>query len=244
MNPSIASSEKKVGKLPSGKKGNLPATEKVRKTLLFCGILSSLLYVAMNVIGAMLYEGYNSASQVVSELSAVDAPTRLLWVLMGIVYTLLLAGFGWGIRQSAGGNRALRVVGALFLVYGVIGLFWPPMHQREVLAAGGATFTDTLHIVFAMVWGFFAVLSIGFGAAAFGKYFRLYSIATLLILVFFGVLTGLEAPQMEANQPTPYIGIWERINIGVYLLWVVVLAIKLLGHYNKTASIATQTKVK
>jgi hypothetical protein len=34
-----------------------------------CGILSSLLYVAMNVFVAMQWEGYSSASQAVSELS-------------------------------------------------------------------------------------------------------------------------------------------------------------------------------
>jgi hypothetical protein len=40
----------------------------VRKVLPVCGVLSSLLYVAMNVIAAMLYEGYHSASQTVNRL--------------------------------------------------------------------------------------------------------------------------------------------------------------------------------
>lgn len=42
------------------------------------------------------------------------------------------------------------------------------------------------------------------------------------------VLTVLDAPGIEANLLTPRIGVWERINIGVFLLWVVVLAITLL----------------
>jgi len=46
-----------------------------RKILLVCGILASLLYVAMNVIGAMMYDGYSSVSQTVSELSAIGAPS-------------------------------------------------------------------------------------------------------------------------------------------------------------------------
>jgi hypothetical protein len=41
-------------------------------------------------------------------------------------------------------------------------------------------------------------------------------------------LTGLAAPRVQANLPTPLIGIWERINIIGFLLWVVVLAIILL----------------
>ena len=54
---------------------------------LMCGIASSLLYVAMNVFVAMQWEGYSSASQTVSELSAIGAPTRTLWVTLAIVYT-------------------------------------------------------------------------------------------------------------------------------------------------------------
>jgi hypothetical protein len=39
-------------------------------------------------------------------------------------------------------------------------------------------------------------------------------------------------PGVGANQPTPLLGVWERINIGVFLLWMIVLAIVLLvrGH--------------
>lgn len=201
----------------------------LRKTLLTCGILSSLLYVVMNIVVPMWWEGYSSASRVVSELSAIDAPTRPLWVPLGIVYGILVTAFGWGVWTSARGNRALRVVGGLILAYGAICLVpWPPMHQREVLAAGGGTLTDTLHIVWSMAAVLLMLLAMAFGAAAFGQRFRLYSIATIVTLVAFGVLTGLDSPGVSANLPTHWIGVWERINIGVFLLWVVVLAITLL----------------
>ena len=62
-------------------------------------------------------------------------------------------------------------------------------------------------------------LAIGCGAAAFGKRFRLYSIASIVVLLAFGGLTFLEAPRLQANLPTPWIGLWERINISVFLLW-------------------------
>jgi hypothetical protein len=50
------------------------------------------------------------------------------------------------------------------------------------------------------------ILEIQFGAAAFGRRFRLYSIVTLVILVVFGVLTFRDAPGVGANLPTPWIG--------------------------------------
>jgi hypothetical protein len=48
------------------------------------------------------------------------------------------------------------------------------------------------------------------------------------VLLTFGALTFLEAPRLQSNLPTPWIGLWERINISVFLLWVVVLAALLL----------------
>jgi len=196
----------------------------MRKVLLVCGILSSLLYVAMNVIVPMQWEGYSLASQTVSELSAIGAPTRQLWLLLVIPYTLLVIAFGCGVWLSAARNRPLRIVGGLIIAHGVIGVFWPPMHLR------GAEFslTDTLHIVFAIVTVLIFMLEIGFGAAAFGKRFRLYSIATMLTLIVFGLLTGLDGPRIAANLPTPWVGVWERISIAAFMLWVVLLAIALL----------------
>jgi CubicO group peptidase (beta-lactamase class C family) len=102
------------------------------------------------------------------------------------------------------------------------------MHLRETLAAGGSTLSDTMHLVLASVTVLLMLLAIGVGAAAFGKRFRLYSIASLVILAVFGVLTFLDAPRVQANLPTPWAGVWERINVGMFLLWVVVLAATLL----------------
>jgi uncharacterized protein DUF998 len=195
---------------------------------LICGILASVLYFAMNVFIPLQRQGYSFASQVISELSAIDAPTRALWVPAGIAYSVLMIAFGWGVWHSAPGNRPLRVAGALIFVYSLIGLAWPPMHQREVVAAGGGTLTDTLHIVWSFACVAFMLAAIAFGTAALGKRFRLYSIATLAVLVAFGVLTGLDAPKLSTNLPTPLIGVWERVQIGVVIVWDMVLAIALL----------------
>lgn len=200
----------------------------MRRVLLTCGIAASLLYVAMNVFIPLQWPGYSFASRVISELSAVGAPTRSLWVPLGIVYTALMLAFGFGIWMSARGNRPLRVAGALIIAYSFIGLFWPPMHQRDVVAAGGGTLTDTLHIVWSAAWVAFMLAAIAFAATALGRGFRLYSIATLVILVAFGVLTAVDAPKLSTNLPTPLIGVWERIQIGVVILWDVVLAIAVL----------------
>lgn len=77
-------------------------------------------------------------------------------------------------------------------------------------------------------------LSIGFGAAAFGKGFRFYSIVTIIVFIVFGVLTFTEAPDVDKNLPTPYIGLWERINIAAFMVWILVFTNNLLQAEKKT----------
>lgn len=210
--------------------GSTGFLEKVllNKLLFACGILSSLLYVAANIFVPMQYPGYRLASHTVSELSAIGTPTRQLWVQLLSVYSILVVSFGWGIWRSAGNNRRLRTVGMLIALYAIVGIFWPPMHQRDVLAAGGGTLTDTFHIAFTFITVPLMLLVMGFSATSFGKTFRVYTIISLVMVIGFGVLTGLASPRMEADLPTPWMGVWERISIGAYMLWVVVLAIILL----------------
>jgi hypothetical protein len=203
----------------------------LRKGALICGILSSVLYVAVNIIVPAQWPEYSSMSFTVSELSAVHAPTRFLWNVLCTPYTLLMLAFAWGVWKLSEGNKRLRIAGKLLMVYSSLGLLWPfaPMHLRETLAAGGGTFSDTMHLTLATITEIIYLFALGFAAAALDRKFRIYSIITLILLSIFGTLTFLEAPNVSKNLPTPFIGLWERINIGLFLQWVIVLALILLG---------------
>jgi Protein of unknown function (DUF998) len=203
----------------------------LQRIFLVCGILSSALYLTLNIAVPFLYKGYDSISQTISELSAVDAPTRPLWIPFGILYSLLIMFFGLGVWKAARQNRPLRIAGGLLFLYGIIGQGWTfaPMHQRAVLAAGGETISDTFHVlIMAPLSALFMVLAMGFAAVAINKPFRNYSIFTILTLLLFGILTGIGAPKVEHNLPTPWLGVFERVMLGAFLLWVVVLAVILL----------------
>ncbi len=204
------------------------------KALLTCGILSSLWYIAINIFVPLNYSGYSATSLTVSELSAIDAPTRILWVLLALPYPLMFMLFGWGVLETSRGNRSLTITAGLIIVYSIFNFYWPPMHQREVIALGGGTLTDTLHIVWAMITLFLMMLIMGFGAVNLGMRFCFYTIATWAIFVGFGILTWLESPGIEKNLPTPWIGVWERINIGAFMFWIIVFAIILLRKEKNT----------
>ena len=196
-----------------------------RRAALACGIGSSLLYGWM--IGFIRYDGYSRLAQVPSELTAIGAPTQPLWAILGACYMSLVAILGWGIWKSAAGRSALRRTGALIIAYGALGLLWPcaAMHQREVLAAGGGTFSDTMHVALggAAVLLMFATMVVA--APAFGARFRAYTIVSIILLLAFGGLTFRDSPRLGEGLPTPLIGLWERICIATFLTWIVVLAI-------------------
>jgi hypothetical protein len=102
------------------------------------------------------------------------------------------------------------------------------MTQREELGAGGGTFSDTMHIVLSALTVLLILSQIGFGAAAFSKRFRFYSILTAATVLVFGAKTGLYSPRLAAGDPTPWLGLVERISIGAWLLWMAVVATALL----------------
>jgi hypothetical protein len=69
--------------------------------------------------------------------------------------------------------------------------------------------------------------AMGFGAAALGKRFRIYSLVTLAVVVTFNALALSYAPEVKSGEPTPFIGLYERIAFGAYYLWLCLLAVAL-----------------
>lgn len=198
------------------------------RILLLCGILASVLYLAANIYVPMEYPGYSVMDHTVSELSAIGAPTRQLWVFLMIPYGLLALLFGWGVYIAGAGNRPLRLAGIFMILHALIGAFWPPMHPREVLAAGGGTTTDILHIAWTFIIIPLMMLSIGFGGWSQRKGYRIYSFLTIAVLLTTGILTGIQSPDMQKNLPTPLMGFWERVSIGVYMIWAIAFALTLM----------------
>src|SRR5262245_45492089 len=83
----------------------------VRDFSILCGVFSSLLYAATDVAAAIRYEGYSYAHQAVSELSAIDAPTRPFVVSLFTVYNILVIAFAAGIATAPDAKRSLRITG-------------------------------------------------------------------------------------------------------------------------------------
>lgn len=170
--------------------------------MLVCGILSSLLYVATDVLASRWYEGYSYIDQNYSELLATGAPTRSLMLLVSIAYNLLVVAFAAGVWTSAGPKRTAQITGAMMVGYAILSMVTPLFFQMDMRGAE-VTPRGSLHGPMTAVMSLFILLSMGFGAFLLERRFRFYSFATIIILIIFGTLTGFQAPQLAAGQFTP-----------------------------------------
>jgi hypothetical protein len=204
-----------------------PWRMRVRPVLLGCGILSPLLYLASDVLASTRYEGYSYLHQTISELNAIGAPTRPLTIAFGLATYVLLVAFGVGIWRSAAGDRRLKVVGGLLTGLGVLSLWAVPFASMQMRGTEQGR-AGEMHIVEGMVAVLLLITAMGFAATTFGRRFRLYSIATIVVMLVFGAWTGMDGSRIAEGLATPWAGVKERISVYSYQLWLIVLAFTLL----------------
>ncbi|MGF2736278.1 DUF998 domain-containing protein [Marinobacter sp. DUT-1] len=206
---------------------------KTNKLLLWCGILSGLAYIAVDLIASFLYPGYSLRGQAVSELFAVGAPTSRWVVPLFSLSSVLLFAFAVGVWRTADARRLVRVLALTFAGSAVVGLLiWNvfPMHMR----GAERTFTDTMHLILAT--NPFVLLSLILAIAAFRGGLRIYSAVTVIIMLVPAIFAFSYAPALELNEPTPWLGATERLAQYGYLAWQMVLAIVLLRRQDRSSA--------
>jgi hypothetical protein len=191
----------------------------VQQVLLSCGILAPLLYVGVDRLAGRLVRGYDFVSQSMGELSAVGAPTRLLVVSVNALGVALMIAFGTGVWRMTGPGLLSRISASLVVGQAVAGLvmvlFFAPRYGERPIAASTGVIVGALGVVM-------LVLAIGFGAAAFGGWFRVLSIAILAAYVLLAVLRFTLLP---TDQSVSLVGVQERTMLYAFLLWVLAFAV-------------------
>ncbi|ABK02361.1 hypothetical protein Arth_0964 [Arthrobacter sp. FB24] len=205
-------------RLPLRRRALMPGSQRrdvTRKALLASGALSSLLYViATDGLAASMWDGYRRTEQMVSELFAVGSPGRDVLLPFTWLYTVLFTAFGVGVWNSVRGNRALRISGGLLTAYGL----WNIMGALYPLTLGDNA-SVPMHILVTNIQLALMVAAMCFVAAGFHGRMRAYSIVSLAASAVMGMVAFMAAP-----GPNLVLGISERISIGAFLLWVIVLA--------------------
>lgn len=117
-------------------------------------------------------------------------------------------------------------MGLLLIAAGLVGF---PNHTVFAMSSRGMEggFNDTMHQILSGVFSLIVFAAVILSAVAYRGWFRLYSIATLLVLIGSGMATSTAIGGIEENH-TPWAGGFERINAYAYFAWLVVLAVTVM----------------
>lgn len=203
---------------------------KVKITLIqwlgLLGVISLLSYTAAVLFSPIAYPGYNWMGQAVSDLSAVNAPSKMLWNQLaslygvcGMVSVMMVCVFIQGRL-----NKLLRVGIYLFAVMNWVSSVGYTMFP--VTDSGNAgTFQDVMHIyvvtILVVLLSVAALVVIIIGGCREKKYKSLAVWASAALLLMLAGAIGINVVPLE------YFGIPERFSVfaatgfnavlGVYL---------------------------
>jgi len=201
-------------------------TSATNKVLLMAGIAAVVVYVIGDLLSGLLYHGYSYRDQAISELSAFGSPVRPLMVTVILIHGVLVIAFGIGVLRASG-RRSLSWVGGLLIAGGVVGF---PNHTVWAMSSRGMKggFNDTMHIILsAAVFSVLVITAMALSAVAYPGWFRIYALATIAVVVGFGMASGFAIRGIEQND-TPWAGGFERINAYAYFAWLIVLAVTVM----------------
>lgn len=192
------------------------------------GIIGPIFYFFLLTTLGLMWRGYNPTLQSMSEIGSVVSPYKnimnyLGFSLLGISISLFGAGllkeFGRGILQNL--TFFFVLIAGIFMF--AVGFF--PCDAGCV----DVTKTGEIHSLTSTVPSIALPLAAMIMATVISKK---WDKGWGYISFWFGVLSMASGPIMFVPQIEPYIGIVQRVGIGLSLLWMVLISIKAIISVN------------
>jgi len=211
-------------------------------TLSFISCLSASLgdFIVTFLLGSF-YPGYNFISQTESSLGTLNSPVANYMNLWGVLFGLLLIVFGLGIRGTEFKKEKWGVILLwLIILYGIGEGFGSGLFPNNSIGNDHSIIPNT-HNVFGAIGGFALALIPLAGSQLFAKkkYYKLnkyskfvFIIGLVLILTYLLSRIGI----------IPYRGLWQRIFILHYHVYLIVLGVVIMNSAKKPGSLFTGKK--
>lgn len=193
----------------------------------FClsGVLSLIFYFLHDEIGRMYYPGYNWMSQAVSDLTAVNAPSRMIAGGLSNVYGLFAVTCCTiiCIYFQGKGSKVLRVGIYMFaLMNWISGIGYSIFPLSKGGYAG--TFQDIMHLY--IVTGLVVILSIVslilIIIGGFRNNRKYYSLSILAIIALLSMFIGAIGTNLVPNT---YFGLIERFSTYSAVVFTAILGL-------------------
>jgi len=200
----------------------------LRKTLVSCGIAAPVMYIVTAIVGAALRPNdYSHIINAISELISNGAPNKAVLDVVFNIYNALLLAFAIG-AYSVTKNmpRLTQISMGILIGIQVLSFSWG-FFPMDPLGAE-VTFAGTMHNVLGGVVALATIimpLLMGLGVRRLDDFSRYASYSFISsAIIFVSGLTGV----ILAGQGVQLFGLFERITIGSYEVWIFVTALNLL----------------
>jgi hypothetical membrane protein len=195
------------------------------KLIPLLGMLSTVFYFLHVILGEAFYKGYNPLAQAISDLTALNSPSRNIARIFSTLYGICAVTFSIGFFAYFKNkiNKAYTGPSFIFCAMNVISFFGYTFFPLS--EAGYAnTFQDKMHIIVTALVVLLTIVSlilftIGFLRTNEHKRLGFIFLGTLLLLIIGAMLINL--------LPKEYFGVAERVNIysivvftGVLVMWM------------------------
>ena len=194
------------------------------------GIVAPLFYVIPTIVGGLLRPGYSHLSNSVSDLLASGAPNRIHLMIPFTVYPIFLSVFGFGLfavlrSKPSPLNSQTGLIGFILIgvSMGILGILTMTIFPQDPHGAPMTT-PGLMHLILVgiqAISAIAAILLIGFWfkSNGFSGYF-IYSIISFVVLLITGIISI-----MGVTQGSQFIGLFERLNVGAIVQWLIVIGI-------------------
>jgi hypothetical membrane protein len=191
-----------------------------------CGVIAPTFFALMVIVEGFLVTGYSHMTQQVSDLGAyaLYGSYALLQNLNFCVFGILVVVFAIGLREELPTSRAIAATLGLFgVMFFLLGFFpdeptpWPAAAHYIIAWIGG--FSILLSQFFTWRGLRRPITDEGVGWTKYSK----FSLASLVLGIISFVLFAV------FGQPgSPVTGLLQRVMIVFWLLWIEVMALRLL----------------
>ena len=179
------------------------------------GILTVAIYLLTVTLGTILTPGYSNISKDISQLTGSGAVARDVLNPLFLLYNIGVVWFGLTLLSRS--QKLLpRLASIMVAIIGILGaLIWLfPINLRGT----AATPEGTVHIIIVSIVSLLTVAAtlmfwISFRKSKAMRQFAIISLAASLLFFVSGPFAGILVT-------SPYAGLFERIPIGTFLLWI------------------------
>lgn len=204
------------------------------RKFLYLGIIGVVINVVHVVLGGYLWNGYNHLMQPISDLTAIGAPNRITMTIIVMIYNICMIFFSISTYLYARDytSKLTKLGMKIYMIMHLLTLFihiFPQDLRRPMGTLYSIIHMGLFGIILILTLIVLLLIVLGLMNQEEFYYFAIFSlvisvifIITMLLFTFFFFLR------------LPYVGLIEKINVGAFQLWTLILSFKLIKTTSKT----------